>query len=322
MTKVVDVAVGVIERPDGQVLLALRPPGRPYEGYWEFPGGKVEAGEAIADALARELHEELGIDEVVSVPWIVVHHAYPHATVRLFFRRVRHWQGAPVSREGQALAWRPPGDLGLAPLLPASLAPIRWLSLPPIYRLSCAGVMGREAFEQALDRALTRHEQDAQTTANPPLWLQVREPDLAPADFKALCARLVDWRTHRPLRLILSSRHPLDALQGLADGVHLTSRDLLAAVSRPSVEWVGASCHDAAQVSAAADLGCDFAVVGPVAPTASHPGADGIGWSGFAQAVQGTRLPIYALGGMAPADLESARRAGAQGVALMRAAWR
>ena len=94
---VVDVAVGVVLRDDGAVLLGQRPPGKPYAGWWEFPGGKLETGESVADALARELHEELGLDEVRSTPWVVRGHAYPHATVRLWFRRVRGWRGEPRS---------------------------------------------------------------------------------------------------------------------------------------------------------------------------------------------------------------------------------
>jgi 8-oxo-dGTP diphosphatase len=125
--RIVEVAVGVVLRDDGAVLIGQRVPGKPYAGWWEFPGGKLEAGESVADALARELNEELGLEAVESAPWVVRGHAYPHATVRLYFRRVRRWRGEPQSREGQALVWRPPGAVDVAPLLPAAIAPIGWL---------------------------------------------------------------------------------------------------------------------------------------------------------------------------------------------------
>src|SRR3954453_12623628 len=89
----IEVAAAVIQRPDGAFLLAQRPAGKVYAGYWEFPGGKVEPGEPVERALARELHEELGIDVATSYPWLVRVFTYPHATVRLNFRRVLHWKG-------------------------------------------------------------------------------------------------------------------------------------------------------------------------------------------------------------------------------------
>src|SRR5205814_4180776 len=104
--KVIDVAAAVIERPDGCFLLAQRPTGKVYAGYWEFPGGKVEAGEPAERALARELHEELGIEVRASYPWITREYVYPHGHVRLNFFRVLEWLGEPHPRENQAIAWQ------------------------------------------------------------------------------------------------------------------------------------------------------------------------------------------------------------------------
>ena len=118
----VDVAVGILQRrPDGQVLLAQRPAGKPYAGWWEFPGGKLERGESVEQALARELNEELGILIGLSSPYDAVEYDYPHAQVRLHFRLITDWQGEPRSREGQALIWQHPGAIEVAPLLPASI---------------------------------------------------------------------------------------------------------------------------------------------------------------------------------------------------------
>lgn len=315
---IVDVAVGVVLRDDGAVLIGQRPAGKPYAGWWEFPGGKLEAGESVADALARELHEELGLDVLDSTPWVVRGHAYPHASVRLWFRRVRRWRGEPRSREGQALAWRPLHAIDVAPLLPASIGPIGWLRLPSTYAISCAAELGVEAFERALHRALDAHEA-AGTRA--PLLLQLREPDLPAGELEALFGRLRALRERRALRIVVSSRHP-SSFAAAVDGVHLTARDLATARGRPRARWVGASCHGAAELAAADAIGCDFALLGPVRPTASHPGAPGLGFDGFSREVAATPIPVYALGGLDASDLGQAEAAGAHGVASMRAAWR
>ncbi|ABA50617.1 pyrophosphatase, NUDIX family [Burkholderia pseudomallei 1710b] len=125
--KVTEVAVGVLVRPDGRYLLAQRLIGKPYEGYWEFPGGKLEAGESVEAALARELHEELGIAVTECHRWHMLEHDYPHAYVRLYFCKVTGWTGEPHSREGQAFVWQHlPVDV--APLLPAALPVLELLA--------------------------------------------------------------------------------------------------------------------------------------------------------------------------------------------------
>ncbi|HEX4586174.1 MAG TPA: NUDIX domain-containing protein [Burkholderiaceae bacterium] len=127
---IVPVAVGVVVRPDRAVLLADRPAGKPYAGYWEFPGGKIEPGESAEHALARELAEELGLTGVESIPWLAFDFDYPHAYVRLVFRRVLHWRGTPAPAEGQRVLFHRPGAAAPAPLLPAARPVMRWLELP------------------------------------------------------------------------------------------------------------------------------------------------------------------------------------------------
>jgi 8-oxo-dGTP diphosphatase len=117
-------------RGDGFVLLADRPAGKPFAGYWEFPGGKIEPGEPVAEALSRELHEELGIDIGPSTPWVTFEFDYPHAYVELQFRRVRDWRGEPHAREGQRLRFVDPAGELPQPLLPAAVPALRWLLLP------------------------------------------------------------------------------------------------------------------------------------------------------------------------------------------------
>ncbi|MFC0349461.1 NUDIX domain-containing protein [Undibacterium danionis] len=122
----VNVAVGILMKPNGDVLLAQRPEGKPYAGYWEFPGGKVEAGEAILDALKREFMEELGVQIINAEAWCGVEHIYPHAHVRLHFYISRDWSGEPQSLEGQAFAWQ--GTVAVEPLLPATIPLLNFIA--------------------------------------------------------------------------------------------------------------------------------------------------------------------------------------------------
>lgn len=121
----IDVAVGILMKPNGDVLLGSRPEGKPYAGYWEFPGGKVEAGEAVLDALKREFAEEIGVRIISAEPWCGIEHVYPHAHVRLHFFISREWQGEPRALEGQQLAWQ--GQMQLEPILPATIPLLVWL---------------------------------------------------------------------------------------------------------------------------------------------------------------------------------------------------
>ena len=122
----VQVAVGVLIRPDGAFLLTSRPEGKAYAGYWEFPGGKLEAGETVQQALARELHEEIGIDIEDCALWKVERVDYPHALVQLNFCRVTRWRGELQMREGQSFAWQQL-PVTVTPVLPGTLPVLRWL---------------------------------------------------------------------------------------------------------------------------------------------------------------------------------------------------
>ena len=121
----IDVAVGILLKANGDVLLACRPEGKPFAGYWEFPGGKVEQGESVFDALKREFEEEVGVQILSADAWCGVEHVYPHAHVRLHFFISRAWKGEPQAREGQQLAWQ--GSVAVAPVLPATIPLLEWL---------------------------------------------------------------------------------------------------------------------------------------------------------------------------------------------------
>ena len=123
----VEVAVGVLIRADGQFLLTSRPPGKVYEGYWEFPGGKLEAGESVEAALRRELHEEIGITIGAVQPWKIEMVDYPHALVRLNFCKVFDWAGELQMREGQLFAWQSL-PVAVKPVLPGTIPILDWFA--------------------------------------------------------------------------------------------------------------------------------------------------------------------------------------------------
>ena len=125
--KVVDVAVGVLLRADGDFLLTSRPPGKVYAGYWEFPGGKLEPGETVEQALRRELQEEIGLTIAAVLPWKIEMVDYPHALVRLNFCKVFEWTGELQMHEGQSFAWQTlPVTVG--PVLPGTVPVLAWFA--------------------------------------------------------------------------------------------------------------------------------------------------------------------------------------------------
>jgi len=304
------VAAAVIERADGCVLLAQRPHGKAYAGYWEFPGGKLEPGETPRAALARELHEELGIDVTRASPWLVQEFVYPHAHVELHFFRVHAWTGDFVGHDGQAFAWQDPCNVCVAPLLPANTRVMRALALPPVYAITCAEDVGEDAFLARAERAL----------AGGLLLLQIREKTWDGPRRESFAARVVPLAARFGAH-VLWNGNAADARRLSCGGVHWTSQALATATSRPQDLIVSASCHTHDDVRRACALDVDCVVLGPVRATPTHPDAAPLGWDGFAKAAEGTRVPIYALGGLAVEDLDAAIAHGAHGIAMRRHAW-
>lgn len=308
--KRVEVVAAVIQRKGGEFLLARRPDGKAYAGYWEFPGGKVEHGESAADAIRRELHEELGIDIVVAYPWLTRDHDYEHAAVRLRFFRVVQWRGDPHGRETQQLFWQSAQALTVSPMLPANGPILRALELPPVYGISNAAGLGVAGFLLQLEHALM----------NGLRLLQIREKQLPPDELAILASQAVKLAHRYGARALVNDDVELALVAG-ADGVHLTAAHLMRITSRPTLGWVGASCHDAHELAHAEAIGADFVVLGPVSSTPSHPGACALGWEKFSHLAAGYSLPVYALGGMQSADLHTAWQAGAHGIGMVRGAW-
>ncbi len=309
-TAIVNVAVAIIQRPDGRVLMAQRPPGKPAAGFWEFPGGKFAANETSLQALIREIHEELGIDVDSAFPWLTREYVYPGQTVRLHFYRIYEWRDKPQGREGQRLSWENPATINVAPVLPANEKVIAALQLPPCYAISNASALGVEPFMTRLQAAVARGVR----------LIQLREPALPHDQFALLAQRVVNAAHAHEAKVFINADIALAQACG-ADGVHLRSAQLMALESTPALPRWSASCHNAAELAQAAQLQADFVVLSPLQATASHPGVPGMGWQRFAELMRDYPLPVFALGGLRTDDIEIAMRHGAHGIALLSGAW-
>ena len=312
MSGIVEVAAAVMLRADGrEFLLAQRPEGKVYAGYWEFPGGKVEPGETVRQALVRELHEELGITVTACAPWLTRVFTYPHATVRLNFWRVTAWDGeigitAPL--EHSAVDWQKCGEpASVAPILPANDPILDALALPTRMAIT----MGEQ---EGVERQLERLEE---ALAGGLRLIQVRDKGWLPAQ-RLWFAEAVVRLAHSHGALVVINDDEEIARRVGADGVHLSAARLAACGGRPDFARVGASCHTAAELAHAGELGLDYALLGPVLATPTHPEASGLGWEEFARLIAGSPLPVLALGGMKNELLATAQAHGAHGIALMR----
>ena len=310
MTKVTHAAVGVIQRADGFVLLAKRPENKPWAGWWEFPGGKIEAGETPQHALIRELKEEIGVTAMTLYPWLTRTFDYPEKTVVLHFFRLTAWQGDPQSLEFQELHWQHPSNLTVSPILPANVPISAALQLPSIYALTNLSEMGETAFFAALETQLKCGLK----------LIQVREKELSNHDLTVFAKKVLAVAQTYQAKVLMNSDVNI-AANIQADGVHLTSTQLMQLQARPDFALVAASCHNQNEVIKAQSLGCDFIVLSPVQATLSHPNATVLGWSKFAEISRGCSIPVYALGGMTLQDKEAAWQNGAHGIAMQRGIW-
>lgn len=307
----VHVAAAVVVNLQNEVMITRRAQGAHQGGLWEFPGGKVEAGESVEQALARELFEETGIRIEQARPLIRVHHDYGDKSVLLDVWRVEAFSGEAHGREGQPLQWVRPEQLSDYDFPEANLPIIRAARLPEYYLIT-PEPGAPEIFLQQLDDALARGIQ----------LIQFRAKKLDEAAWSALAHEVVG-RCHRAgARCLLNA--PLERFATCpADGLHLDSRELYAHDVRPveSSVLLSASCHTEADILHAEELSADFIVLSPVQATASHPEAEPLGWERFHELSDKASMPVYALGGMRPEDLSTSFSNGAQGIAAIRALW-
>jgi 8-oxo-dGTP diphosphatase len=295
-----------------QLCVSRRRADAPHGGKWELPGGKLEPGETPRAGLARELREELGIEVRAARPFVTLRHAYPDGDVLLDVWRVTDYAGEPHGRESQALRWVPLPQLDPAEFPEADRPVLRRLQLPPLYLITPAASGAPDELIRRVEAALAAGAR----------LLQLRDPRLERARFCAL-ARALAARCRRAGARLLVNAEPSWLDECEADGVHLNARRLTALPARPVAPnaWLAASCHDATELARALALGADFAVLGPVQPTASHPGSPVLGWDGFGALVRDCPLPLYAIGGMRAQDGARARAYGAQGVAMISGVW-
>lgn len=315
-------AVGVIQRDNGLVLLAERPSGKAWSGYWEFPGGKIEENEEPEAALKRELQEELGITATQIYPWLTRTFDYqakydksgklesPAKTVKLHFFMVTQWDGEPFGMEKQTISWQNPEKIDVSPILPANQPIFDALSLPTVYAITNLAELGEELFFERLKLALE----------NGLMMLQVREKHLNAEELQLFIERIVEVAEPYEAKVFVNSAVHLVADFKLA-GMHYNSADLMKLTVKPVGSRCGASCHNAEELAHAAALGLDYALLSPVQDTKSHPDAALLGWDKFQAMVAGCTIPVYALGGMQIGDLHEARAHGAHGIAMQRNIW-
>ena len=309
------VVAGVLTDAAGRVLIAQRPPGKHLAGGWEFPGGKRDEGESREAALRREFAEELGVEVRAARPLIRYAHDYPERRVDLDVWRITAHTGEPRGLEGQAIDWCAPEELMAHDLLPADKPIVTALTLSALSVVTGAFEQ-EEDFERRLRRALSAGARLVQ--------LRVSGADVHRLlELGAIAAPIVRTEVARLVVNAAPEDWPILRDSGLFDGLHLAARHLAACNGRPVAadQLFGASCHDASELARAAETGADYAVLGSVMRTASHPGGATLGWNRFGQLVTPCRLPVYAIGGMAKDDLSRAWEAGGQGIAAIGSLW-
>ena len=321
--RTIDVAAGLIMRADGSLLLAERPGDKPWSGWWELPGGKIEPGESVLQALARELKEELDIEVTEATPWVTHVHEYPKNIVRLSFCRVTGWNGTPTGIEGQTLAWVNPHEpLTVGPVLPATEPPLRWLRLPDRYLLTCINDQSNlPGFLDKLTLALQNGVRLVQFRE--PSWAAKAQATEVYDGFKQVLQRCRQFGA----QCLVNSVHPA-AWWDEADGVHFRAQDAAAlqpeatpaapAPGNKTQRLTGVSAHNAQELAQARRLNADFAVLGHVLETPSHPGQPALGWDEFTRLALEAGMPVFAIGGQSAGTLEQAKQHGAHGIAGIR----
>lgn len=317
----IHVVVAVVVDEQGRILLSHRPAHVHQGDLWEFPGGKLEPGETVPQALRRELDEELGIVPVEYRPLICIYHDYPDRQVLLDVWRVENFHGREyhekdTGREGQEVCWVTADALSDY-CFPAANRPIVMAArLPERYLVTPEPEDNDSAFLAQIQRAL-----DAGIRL-----LRLRAWTLDTDRYLDLASRTTSLCHHYQARVLLSGdlAQMLEGLDSVsADGLHLSRHQLMQLQCRPLTEryWLAASCHDRSELEQAQDLGVDFVTLSPVLETPSHPDVAPLGWRQFRGLCARLAMPVYALGGLSNEHLETVWNSGGQGIAAVRAFW-
>ncbi|MEA3303911.1 MAG: Nudix family hydrolase [Pseudomonadota bacterium] len=301
------VAVAVLRNAEGKILLSRRRKGTHLAGLWEFPGGKLEAGESLSGALRREIKEELGIQILTHRPLIQISHSYPEKQVFLDVHLVNAWQGTAAGMEGQQIAWAAAAEIDEYHLPPADRPIVTAIRLPSRYLITPPSIDDESIFLQQLEASLQQGIR----------LLQLRLPGYDKQRLASLADRVIAL-CHAYGAALMVKDESL-AVQ-LGCGLHLGGSQLRTMRSRnfPQQQLLAASCHTQQELAHAASIGVDFATLSPVQPTATHPQAQPLGWNDFSAMVRRATLPVYALGGMQIEHRQQAWRSGAQGIAAIR----
>lgn len=307
----VHVAVAVIKNTSNEVLISLRPDDVHQGGFWEFPGGKVEEGESVLDALKREIFEELGIEVVGAQAYKTIRHNYSDKTVILDVWQVDEFIGEPRGVEGQLVKWQRVSQLKVEDFPAANRSIVLSLLLPDKYMIT-GSFKTQDEFANRLENSLKKGIS----------IVQLRCKNCSDDEYLSLA--VMAQLLCESYQAILLLNTTLDVFnQTRAQGLHLSGQRLHEFKSRPvgDTNILSASCHTHDDIEKAKKLNADIILLSPVKETKSHPGVEGIGWEKFEKMISSNEIPAYALGGMTSDDIVQARSAGAQGIAAISNLW-
>ncbi|WP_232744846.1 Nudix family hydrolase [Thiomicrorhabdus sp. Kp2] len=307
----IDIAVGVLKQDD-KVCLSLRQKHQSHANHWEFPGGKVEEGESIIEALQREFFEELAIQtkgwqKLIEIPW-----HYEKVSVRLHVYQTEQFRGKPTGNEGQRVEWFAVNELSNLEFPKANKGIVTALQLSDSYMITGQFVNAQEALQKltnALDSGVR--------------FCQLRAKGLSEEAFLEIAKPAIKQCQHYGAKILLNGKVTLLETFPDADGIQLASNEIDAFNERPIAKdkILGVSTHTDNDISQALKLDADFILLSPVKETTSHPEVPGIGWSNFADKVKDIPIPVFALGGMKPEDIDVAKQNGGQGIAAISGFW-
>ncbi len=308
---VVHVAVGVIKNQDNEVLISKRADHVHQGGLWEFPGGKIEAGEKVTDALIRELKEELGITCEKIQPLSEIEFDYGDKKVCLHTRIVNEFTGSASGCEGQKIQWVNLKLLDDYTFPEANITILRQIQLPEHIQIT-----GQYS---TIDELLSRSEQCFQKKIS---MLHFRAHHLSDSEYinhakalKSLCA------DHAVALIVNRNQKVFEEVD--ADGLHLTRYEARNYSKRPvdRDKYLSVSCHSSYEIIVAQNLMADYCFISPVKDAISHDAGEAIGFEAFENFCHQSPFPLYALGGMTTEDIKQVRSLGGAGVAGISEYW-
>jgi len=311
---VVHVAVAVIKNQHGQFFIAKRPETSHQGGFWEFPGGKVENGESVQEALARELFEEVGITVLDANPLIRIHHDYDDKSVLLDVWCINEFSGVAHGKEGQETGWINLEQFSEYTFPEANTPIIKALNLPDKYMIT--GKFTSE--ENLLKKTQAAIEEGL-------MMIQFRAPELDSDIYFSLAGKIYNICNRNNVKLLLNTSFENYINQQaftFSHGLHLNSKEIHQYPSEQNFDFLtSTSVHDNEELFLAEEKGIGFVLLSPVKKTLSHPDSEPLGWVDFRKFTEKAKLPVYALGGMRKNDIETARTNGGQGIAAIGEFW-